>query len=205
MTTDGLAQVLDGNRGWALFAVVLLVVSGLILYDAGNGPSAGPQVQADDADSGSTSVGFNNADIMFMSMMIVHHDQAIEMAELASNRTDNEDILALAENISEAQSRENELMAGWLQEAGYRAPEDGHRMAGMATQDEMDQLRNSTGQEFDRLFSRLMIDHHEGGIQMARSFSQRGRNPELLDLEQQMIATQQTEIEKMQRWRSGWS
>lgn len=155
-------------------------------------------------EEGTSDNSFNRADVMFMNMMIVHHDQAIEMAELAPNRTDNENILELAGNITEAQREENEQMAEWLRELGYQRPRDGHRMAGMASQAQLQKLRNSDGKEFDRLFSDLMITHHRGGIQMAQTFSQRGSNPELIQMEKQMIETQQNEIQMMQKWQEGW-
>ncbi|QKQ98382.1 DUF305 domain-containing protein [Candidatus Nanohaloarchaea archaeon] len=153
----------------------------------------------------SSETGFNRADLMFMNMMIIHHDQAIEMAELAPNRTDNENILELSRNISEAQRAENEQMAEWLRELGYQRPVRGHRMAGMASQEEMQRLKNSSGRGFDRLFSELMIRHHRGGIQMAQAFSRRGSYPELIQMEKQMIEAQQKEIQLMQEWQQNWN
>lgn len=143
---------------------------------------------------------FNRADVMFMNMMIVHHDQAIEMAELAENRTDNENILDLSNNISEAQRAENQQMTEWMRDLGYE-PGNHHRMAGMATEGEMEQLRSSNGSEFDDLFSELMIEHHEGGIAMAQNFHESGNKIELKEMQQQMIETQQKEMEKIEKWR----
>ncbi|MCJ7428793.1 MAG: DUF305 domain-containing protein [Candidatus Nanohaloarchaeota archaeon QJJ-5] len=189
MTIDATTWIRHYRRPITII-LVALTASTILLYTLG-------QMGAFD-DTNEES--FNNADIMFMSMMIIHHDQAIQMAELAANRTDNENILQLAQNISQAQQEENRKMADWLRQLGYERPRDGHRMAGMASAHEMEQLRNSTGAEFDRRFARLMITHHRGGIQMARSFAERGQNAELIDLEEQMIATQQREIERMQEW-----
>ena len=147
---------------------------------------------------------FNRPDLMFMNMMIIHHDQAIEMAELAENRTDNENLLKLSQNISQAQTEENQKMSGWLREAGFNHPMRGHRMAGMATQQEMNDLRQSQGREFDILFSELMIEHHEGGIQMARAEVQNGKSKKVVELAQSMIDAQQEEVEKMETWRNKW-
>ena len=148
---------------------------------------------------------FNRADLMFMNMMIIHHDQAIEMAELAENRTENENILELSQNISQAQTSENQKMSEWLREAGFNRPTRGHRMAGMATQQEMNELRQSEGQEFDLLFSELMIEHHEGGIEMARAEVQNGKSEKVVELAQEMIDVQQEEVEKMEIWRNEWT
>jgi uncharacterized protein (DUF305 family) len=182
------------NRTKILIAFGILAILGLIV--------------ANNTYDGNGSVGsseFNRADVMFMNMMIIHHDQAIEMAELAPKRTDNENILELSRNISEAQKAENEQMAEWLRELGYQRPVRGHIMAGMASQEQMQRLENSSGREFDRLFSELMITHHRGGIQMAQSFSQRGRNSELIEMEKGMVRAQTEEIGKMQEWRSNWT
>lgn len=182
------------NGKLAVVALILLVSTAFLLTSL-----------LGERDSLSPDNDFNRADVMFMNMMIIHHDQAIEMAELAPNRTDNENILKLSRNISKAQRAENEQMAEWLGEIGYQRPTNGHRMAGMASQEQMQQLMDSEGSEFDQLFAELMITHHRGGIQMAQSFSQRGRNQELIEMEKQMIETQQKEIKLMQQWRENWT
>lgn len=191
---DSIVRTPKENRKKTLL-IAVVALGGLVFLSGSLNSQPGQQTEED---------SFNRADIMFMNMMIIHHDQAIEMAELAPNRTDNENILELSENISKAQRAENEQMANWLRELGYQRPRDGHRMAGMASQEQMYRLRNSEGREFDRLFSELMITHHRGGIEMAQSFSQRGSHTELIEMEKQMIETQQKEIEMMQEWRSDW-
>lgn len=195
MNTESMTNSLKHNRGKIFVAVVLLIALPLTLNWSNPGSVDG---------TGESEEGFNRADIMFMNMMIVHHDQAIEMAELAPNRTENENILELSSNISEAQRAENEKMADWLRENGLQRPTGGHRMAGMASEENMSRLENSEGREFDVLFSELMITHHRGGIQMAKTFSERGRNSELIALEKEMIDAQEEEIKKMQEWRQDW-
>lgn len=180
---DKISALIPGERRRMIVALAVLTVLGLIAVNSFYNSS-------EPADSSS----FNRADIMFMNMMIIHHDQAIEMAELAENRTDNENILELSGNISKAQRSENEQMAEWLRQLGYQRPVRGHRMAGMASNEEMERLENSTGSEFDLLFSKLMIEHHRGGIQMAQNFIQSGRNPELIELEREMVEAQTQEI-----------
>lgn len=190
---DKISALIPGERRRMIVALAVLTVLGLIAVNSFYNSS-------EPADSSS----FNRADIMFMNMMIIHHDQAIEMAELAENRTDNENILELSGNISKAQRSENEQMAEWLRQLGYQRPVRGHRMAGMASNEEMERLENSTGSEFDLLFSKLMIEHHRGGIQMAQNFIQSGRNPELIELEREMVEAQTQEIQLMQKWRENW-
>ena len=197
---ESIRQGIKKNRDKALlFTAVGLALILAVTVFLGNMMDRPPQ------SSPSGDVGeFNRADVMFMNMMIVHHDQAIQMAELSENRTDNENILELSENISEAQKRENEQMTSWLNQLGYERPVRGHRMAGMASRSEMTELRNSNGSEYDKLFAELMITHHRGGIQMAENFVDRGENPELKEMEKEMIKAQTNEVEKMQSWQGGW-
>jgi uncharacterized protein (DUF305 family) len=192
---ESLIKTLKKNKRKSTVIGIIVLATAVFLLVPLNSP----------AGENSSDSSFNRADVMFMNMMIIHHDQAIEMAELAENRTDNENILELSRNISEAQRAENEQMAEWLRELGYQRPVRGHRMAGMASEENMTKLGRSEGREFDQLFSELMTTHHRGGIQMAQSFSQRGRKPELIEMEQQMIETQQEEIEMMRDWQENWS
>jgi len=131
---------------------------------------------------------------MFAEMMIPHHEQAVEMAELAFENTTNSDVLALAEQISGAQEPEIEQMKSWpgVDATGHA----GHTMAGMLDAKEMEKLRNSTGEEFDRLFLEGMIKHHEGAIDMAEMISD-STNSEVANLGKSIIASQRAEIEAM--------
>ena len=137
---------------------------------------------------------FSSQDIMFAEMMIPHHEQAIEMSELAFANTTNPDVLALAEQISGAQEPEIELMKSWpgVNSMGHA----GHTMAGMLDQNEMEMMRNSTGADFDRLFLEGMIKHHEGAIEMAEMIID-SSNPEVAKLGSSIIASQEAEIKAM--------
>ena len=144
--------------------------------------------------SENSSGGFSSQDIMFAEMMIPHHEQAIEMTDLALTNTTNPDVLALAEQISDAQEPEIELMKSWPGvDAGGHA---GHTMAGMLDEKEMEMLRVSTGADFDRLFLEGMIKHHEGAIDMAEKITD-SKNPEVAKLGKVVIESQSTEIAAM--------
>lgn len=144
--------------------------------------------------SENSSGGFSSQDIMFAEMMIPHHEQAIEMSDLALTNTTNPDVLALAEQISDAQEPEIELMKSWPGvDAGGHA---GHTMAGMLDEKEMEMLRVSTGADFDRLFLEGMIKHHEGAIDMAEKITD-SKNPEVAKLGKAIIESQSTEIAAM--------
>jgi uncharacterized protein (DUF305 family) len=137
---------------------------------------------------------YSAQDIMFAEMMIPHHEQAIEMAELAVANTTNPDILALAEQIRAAQEPEIELMKSWpgVDSMGHA----GHTMMGMLDENEMEMLRASTGTDFDRLFLEGMIKHHEGAIDMAEAVID-SKNLEVAELAAAIISAQEAEIEQM--------
>jgi uncharacterized protein (DUF305 family) len=120
------------------------------------------------------NTSFSSADVIFMQEMIIHHQQALEMSILASDRTNNESVLDLAERIKVSQDDEMLFMSDWLIERSKTAPDlehkhhhhTGHNMMGMATSDQMRELRSSKGTEFDRLYLTLMIQHHDGAVKM---------------------------------------
>ncbi|MBB2910746.1 uncharacterized protein (DUF305 family) [Streptosporangium becharense] len=152
---------------------------------------------------------FNEADVMFAQMMIEHHRQAVEMADLAETRATNPEVKQLAGKIKEAQQPEIDTMTGWLSEwgvPGTPAPAEtpsegmgGHGMPGMMSPEDMRKLEAAEGAEFDRLFLRMMIDHHEGAIKMARIEQERGTSPEAEELAKIIETTQQAEIEQMRK------
>lgn len=193
---DYLKSKVDSRNRKVLLSVIAVVLVSTAIFGLGTSNSSTPE-------NGERQ--FNRADIMFLRMMVPHHEQAIEMAEIAPERTDNRKVLALAENISTTQRQENQQMAEWLRDVGLRPPERIHRMAGMATAQEMEELNQSQGQEFDRQFAELMIEHHRGGIHMANVAVQNGKSEKVVELAQGMIDAQQEEVEKMETWRNEWT
>lgn len=191
---DSISEISFKDRKTLLgLSIALLLIIGVSAFTVLDNP------EADNPEDQVSEDQFNRNDAMFMNMMIVHHDQAIKMSELAENRTDNERILELSSNISEAQKAENQQMTEWMRSLGLE-PGNHHPMAGMASREEMQQLRNSNGSEFNQMFAELMIEHHEGGIEMASSFRETGRHAELKEMQGQMVEAQQNEIEKMREW-----
>ena len=141
--------------------------------------------------------GFGAAEIMFAQMMIPHHQQAVEMAELVPRRSENPEILQLAKDIAAEQEPEIQQMQRWLDEAGAPSHMDHDmNMAGMLSEEELEQLANSSGDEFDRLFLEGMIKHHEGAIEMAKMILD-SENEEAKALAEAIVSSQTAEIELM--------
>ena len=141
----------------------------------------------------------NAADEMFVQMMIPHHEQAVEMADMILAKTDMDPrVTELAQQIKDAQGPEIETMNGWLKSWGVEAG-SAHDMGddGMMGEDDMSALETATGDEAARLFLEGMIVHHEGAITMAETELEGGQNPEVTGLAQQVIDGQSAEITTM--------
>lgn len=139
---------------------------------------------------------FTGTDLIFAEMMIPHHEQAIEMSELALKLSQDPEVLALAQEILDAQAPEIEQMKTWgsLNLEAHA----GHTMMGMLTPAQMSALAAATGSAFDRLFLEGMIVHHEGAIQMAQMVIQ-SPNAEARKLGEQIVVSQAAEIKLMQK------
>ena len=126
-------------------------------------------------------------------MMIPHHEQAIEMSNLALMNSQDPEILKLAQEIKDAQAPEIEQMKSWGASSMAHA---GHMMDGMLSEDEINELSAAKGSDFDRLFLEGMIKHHEGAIDMATMVTD-SKNPEVAALAKVIIETQRAEISLM--------
>ena len=130
---------------------------------------------------------------MFAEMMIPHHQQAIEMSDLALQNSEDSEVRALAQQIKDAQAPEIEEMKTW---GASRNAHMGHMMDGMLSGEEMEALRSARGAEFDRLFLEGMIKHHEGAIDMAEMVVD-SKNLDVSALAKAIIEAQRTEISTM--------
>ncbi|MGC5225084.1 DUF305 domain-containing protein [Micromonospora sp. DT81.3] len=142
----------------------------------------------------------SDADMQFTMMMIPHHEQAVEMADMVLAKDDiDERVIALAEQIKAAQGPEIELMQSWLDDWGTGMGEmDGMDHGGMMSDTDMQALEDATGVEASRLFLEQMMMHHEGAIEMAQDEVDNGQNPEVITLAENIIASQTTEIATME-------
>lgn len=150
----------------------------------------------------SDEAAFNDADVMFAQMMIPHHEQAIEMSDIALDPTvgAGEKVRELATEIKGAQDPEitqmKDLLTAWAKPLTADGDMDhSSMMGGMMTADELTQLGTKVGPEFDAAWASAMIAHHEGAIDMAETVLNDGKNAETLELARAIISAQQAEIE----------
>ena len=147
-------------------------------------------------------------DVRFMQDMIPHHQQAVVMSELVDTRTNRPELADVAGRIKLSQQDEIDFMQNWLAERGESVPDPSdhasmhmdHRMAGMATKAQMDDLAASEGTDFDRLFLQLMITHHEGAVTMVEDLLEQpgsAYDPVLFEFTSDITNDQTAEIERM--------
>ncbi len=157
---------------------------------------------------------YTAADVHFMSGMILHHAQAVLMAGWAPTHGASQSMRALCERIVVGQRDEIALMQRWLEERREAVPEadashtmmpwmdPSMMMPGMLTPEQLAELDHARGTEFDRLFLRFMIQHHQGAITMVNQlFGSQGAGEEesVFRLASNIYADQVTEIGRMQR------
>ncbi len=174
-------------------AMILIILLVLVLLR----PNTGTTVSTDSPVAG------------FARDMIVHHNQAVQMSLLLYDRTENETLRSIALDILLSQQNQIGQMQGWLYLWGLPVASAELPMAwmgmvveglmpGMATDEQMAALRDSTGEDADRLFIQLMIPHHESAIHMAEEIADRTSIPAVQNFVRSVNASQQREIHELQ-------
>ncbi len=143
-----------------------------------------------------------------MQDMIPHHNQAVQMAELVGDRTNRPELVDLAGRIDVSQLDEIDFMQQWLRERGEDVPDPTaheamhttHKMAGMASPEQMAELAELKSTDFDRLFLMLMITHHEGAVDMVEELLKQpgaAYDPILFEFTTDVTNDQNAEIDRM--------
>lgn len=155
----------------------------------------------------------NDADKKFIQNMIVHHEQAVRMSDLAPERASSRDVKELASRISDVQGLEIDAMNRWLSQhliptVNPTAPDhhtggDHASMPGMATQEQLQQLEDAKGEAFDKLWLQLMIAHHEGALTMAEEVRSSGIDVRVQEIADDVVVEQTDEIQRMRGWLAG--
>jgi len=162
---------------------------------------------------------FTEADVHFMSAMIGHHAQALVMADLAPYRASDPSVLTLAARIRSSQEDEITLMQQWLRDRGQEVPEfhiegatlivhgphgphDHGDMPGMLSGEQLEELDQASGADFDHLFLRYMIQHHEGAVAMVHDLfatDAAAQDPDIFRFASDVQIDQTTEVARMER------
>ena len=172
-------------------------------------PGAAPRVIDEDEATRLSDTRFSPADVKFLQDMIVHHQQAVDLAALVEGRSNNSDIVAIAGRIDASQADEIAFMREWLAERGQPAAMQHHAgmdhaahhlMMGMATPAQVAELGTLESTAFDRLFLQLMVRHHGGAIDMVETLHDQpgtAYDPVMFEFTNDLVKEQQAEIDRM--------
>lgn len=165
--------------------------------------------------------GFNDADVDFTTDMIQHHAQALSMVDLTMGRELDPEMVELTEQIRAAQAPEIEKMVDWLEDWDQPVPEtsrdhaNAHAedhgagdamdedMPGMMSAEEMTALENAPESDFEELWLQMMIEHHQGAVEMAETQVEDGESAQAVKLAEEIIEAQAEEISQMQDMLAG--
>ncbi len=174
-------------------------------------------IAPEDYEAPDRSPEWNQADVDYVTDMIWHHLQALEMSQLAPDRAQDPAVRSLASRIFDVQGSEIHGLAAWLQErdlpvpvvieqgdgSGPRLPDGGHghdagSMPGMLSAAQMTELEKASGPEFDELYLTGMIQHHQGAVDMSTTVMVEGVDARTNELAHDIGAGQQAEIGRLQ-------
>jgi uncharacterized protein (DUF305 family) len=148
---------------------------------------------------------FNGTDVMFLQMLVPHHEQGVELARLASTRATRADVRDLAAAVTATQGDEltdmKALLRGWNQPAAADPDPHAHTAhGGMHTTDPEVVValeRTAAGPGYDRTFLNLFTGHQHGAVEMARMEVRSGRQPEAVDLAERIVRSRTAQIQQM--------
>ncbi|MFJ4947276.1 DUF305 domain-containing protein [Streptomyces sp. NPDC088760] len=191
-------------------ALATVVLTGAVVLTAcgssDNGSASG--AHGTPATPSASAAAHNAQDVAFAQGMIPHHQQALEMAQLAAGRAASAQVKDLASRIEKAQDPEIRTMTGWLTSWGEDVPmagmdHSGHTgmsgMSGMMSEADMTALKKATGKDFDTRFLTLMAEHHQGAVAMATTEQEKGRSGAAKALADDIVTAQNAEIKEMKQ------
>ncbi|WP_217566012.1 DUF305 domain-containing protein [Streptomyces sp. GbtcB7] len=195
------------------------VTAALVLAACGNDSDSassgheGLSSASSSASADTTTVAHNAQDISFAQGMIPHHQQALEMAKLAADRASSAEVEDLAARIEKAQDPEIQTMSGWLKSWGKDVPTSDSSMESMPGMDhsahsdmpgmmdskDMAKLEKASGVDFDTMFLTMMIEHHQGAVEMATTEKDKGKYVPATSMSDGIITAQTAEITEMNK------
>lgn len=188
-----------GVLGGIIIALVAVIIAMTLSSNNNQGFMGMGHSSLMDADEGKGELKLSGADIMFLQMMIPHHQQAVDISNLALTKSKDAELLALATAIRDGQSDEIIQMKQWLKDAGADV-EMGHtmddHMGGMLDDAELAELKSATGFEFDRLWLLGMTGHHDGALHMTQMIED-ANNSTIRKFGQDIVALQTAEMKQM--------
>lgn len=173
---------------------------GQMMEERGMGPMMADEASPGGAMGGGMMGSFDEDepfDRQFIDQMIPHHEGAIMSSQRMISDSERPELRQLAEDIDESQSEQIERMQGWREE-WYGDSGHSPGMGSMMGEGTGGHGPMMGGEASDVMFLRMMIPHHQLGIEMAEEALEESDRPEIRDLSREIIEEQEAEIELMQ-------
>ncbi|ROP31384.1 uncharacterized protein (DUF305 family) [Couchioplanes caeruleus] len=165
--------------------LVVLLSAALLLSACGTAPDAPVQVSTDAKAVVKAEGKHNDTDVMYLQMMVAHHEQGLEMVRLAGKTAQRDDIKILAQAVDATQSDEVALMKSWLADWKKPATVDhapsahaDHGGLPATSEKEIAALRKAKGEAFEKAFLNLFVAHQHNAVEMAQMERTDGENAE---------------------------
>lgn len=142
----------------------------------------------------------SKAERAFLVDMVAHHAMAVDMAEMAKEKSTHQELKDLADDIIRTQTAEMDRMRKWLKAWYGRTVDDGH----MGHDEDMQMLEEASGAEFEVLFISMMSVHHTQAIERARAVRRSRLHGKVRQLTRDIISAQEREIEQLREWLVAW-
>jgi len=205
LTPHRSARSLSRGLAGAALALSLTLTVAACGNDASSTSSAG-STSSSPSPSVASSADHNAADVSFASEMLVHHAQALEMVDLTQGRDLDPQVQALADDIRAAQAPEITTFTSWLTAWGQDVPDTSEShdssmssMPGMMSSEDMAALEEASDADFREMWLTMMVEHHEGAVEMAKTEVGDGEYQPAIDLAKQIATSQTKEIDTMER------
>lgn len=209
-----LRAALGAGASAALAALVATAIVGCTVPEGGAGPTTafvtptppgGSSTRGGaetDADTASPDAEATPADMAFIQAMVAHHEQAVELADLAPGRTADEELADLASRMRATQAAEAETMRSWLERRRARGvPGDDHdhaaAMRGEISRSTLDRAGELDGAAFDALFIEAMVAHHLGAVEMAEARLAESGDPAVARWARAIATSQSLEVDRL--------
>jgi uncharacterized protein (DUF305 family) len=153
--------------------------------------------------SGSTAAkSWNDADVSFAQMMIADHKMVVDMAAIAETKASSSQLKTLATQMKSGQNESITQLTAMLKTWGKPTTGDmaGMNMPGAMTEADMAELKAMKGMEFDMMFAKMMVEHHNGSIQMCRDELTNGLSAEAKAMANEMIKTETAQVTALQKF-----
>ena len=197
--SGGLVMRINTTNNSAFKRVIAGFVALIMALSISGCASASNKGMDHEGHSSEASGDLSSDDIMFLQMMIPHHQQAIDISDLALTKSAESELLALAKNIRDEQAAEIVTMKAWLDAAGADLEMDhgaSHSMSGMLSDSELAALDKATGKSFDALWLKAMTGHHTGAIDMA-AMIENAKSAEIKSFGEGIVASQSAQNKAM--------